>query len=104
MQDCKLQFIAKMIYQLKILKTCCTIRYCIRFTVRNKQRTVSVYSKPNPDSVDPDLRQNRTKLVVQMISNVFLIVRLWGFFNLDLRQYRIKSAYFTSRNPDFLVK
>jgi len=29
------------------------------------------------------------------------IFGLSGFFDLDLRQYRIKSALFTSRNPDF---
>ena len=38
-----------------------------------------------------------------MISNVFLhkIFGLSGFFHPDLRQYRIKSVVFTSRNPDF---
>jgi len=34
-----------------------------------------------------------------MISNVFLYKNL-RFFNSDLRQYRIKSALFTPRNPD----
>jgi len=29
------------------------------------------------------------------------IFGLSGFFNPDLREYRIKSALFTSRNPDF---
>jgi len=29
------------------------------------------------------------------------IFGLSGFFNPDLRQYRIKSVLFTSRNPDF---
>jgi len=54
----------------------------------------------NPDSSNPDLRQNRMQLVVRMISNVFLyknrpFIRI---FHPDLRQYRIKSARFTSRN------
>jgi len=28
---------------------------------------------------------------------------LYGFFNPDLRQYRIKSSLFASRNPDFCL-
>jgi len=38
-----------------------------------------------------------------MISTFFLIkiFGLSGLFNPDLRQYRIKSALFTSHNPDF---
>jgi len=43
----------------------------------------------------PDLCQNRIKPVVRMISNVFLYK--------NRRQYRIKSALFTSRNPDFCL-
>jgi len=31
------------------------------------------------------------------------IFGLSGFFNLDLRQYRIKSSLFTSRNLDFCL-
>ena len=36
-----------------------------------------------------------------MISYIIKIFGLSGFFNPDLRQYRMKSALFTSRNPDF---
>ena len=38
-----------------------------------------------------------------MIAIVFLyqILGLSGFFNPDLRQYRMKSALFTSGDPDF---
>jgi len=38
-----------------------------------------------------------------MVSNVFLYknLRFIRIFNPDLRQYRVKSALFTSRNPDF---
>jgi len=31
------------------------------------------------------------------------IFGLPGFFNPDLRQYRMKSALFTFRNPDFCL-
>jgi len=43
------------------------------------------------------------KLVVRMISDVFVYknLRFIRIFNPDLRQYRIKSAIFTSRNLDF---
>jgi len=46
------------------------------------------------------------KLVVRMIS-IFFIMKIFGlsgFFNPDLRLYRIKSAFFTSPNPHFSVR
>jgi len=59
-------------------------------------------------SINPDLRQNRIKLVVRIISNVSLYknIGLSGFFkppipNFFIHQFRIKSAFFPSRNPDF---
>jgi len=64
--------------------------YLFRFS-RNQAKN----SKPR---LNPDLRQNRIKLVVRMISYVFFmkIFGLSGFFNPDLHQYRIKSALFSS--------
>jgi len=54
------------------------------------------------DEANPDLRQNRW---YEWFLTLFFtkIFGLSGFFNPDLRQFRIKSALFISRNPDFSV-
>jgi len=61
------------------------------------------YTSVNPDSLDPNLRQNRIKLVVRMISNVILYknLRFVRIFWSGSSPIPDKICSFLSSNPDF---